>query len=128
MCTLMPAGRPGRQRPTLASEDLLLAGESRLGLACLCVEGRADASGEPRKALDRCRGVLRRDVAGAQGVGRVLELGNELLEFGCHCGVTSVRLTAPRMPLMKPGASAAHSSLAASTASSMATSSGTSVR
>src|SRR4051812_41075020 len=116
------------RRPAPWSEEFLLPGQRFVGLARLRVQRGANARGELGAALDRRGRILRRQVPGPQLVGRVLELGYELLELRCHGRVTSVRLTVPRMPLTNFGASAAQSSFAASIASSMATSSGTSVR
>src|SRR5947207_3872258 len=96
--------------PGRSSEQLLLAGKRLLGLTRLGIERGSHACCQLGAALDCHRSVLRRQVAGAQLVGGVLQLGDELLELRGHAA-SSVRFTAPRMPFTKLGASAAQSSL-----------------
>src|ERR1700748_2907181 len=122
-----------RSRPSASAvarartRGLLLAG--RLGGgggARLQVEVRAELGGQLGAALYRLCGGIGVQLAGAKLGRGLLQLVDQRVQATHLAAPLFSRTTAPRMPLMKPGASAPHSSFAASMASSIATSAGTS--
>src|SRR6185437_2818775 len=113
------------EQGVLARDGLLLRGAGH------ALELGGGLGGHAGRVLDQPGGGVRREVPGAQLLGRALQARDEGIEGG---GVDLAHRYAPfspisrraaaRMPLTKPGASAPQNCLAVSTASEMAPSGG----